>query len=42
MIKPYFQDEFCTIYHADARDVVRELEPAEWGGLIKWNGWQTW
>ena len=29
MIEPYYQDEFCTIYNADARQIVRELEPVE-------------
>ena len=27
MIKPYYQDGFCTIYNADCRDVLPQLEP---------------
>jgi site-specific DNA-methyltransferase (adenine-specific) len=25
MLKPYYQDESCTIYHADCREVMRDL-----------------
>ena len=42
MIEPYYQDEFCTIYNADCRDVLPQLEPVDlvltdppYG--IKWN-----
>ena len=26
MTKPYYQDDYCTIYHADARDVLPQLK----------------
>jgi DNA modification methylase len=26
MIKPYYQDEYCTIYNADCRDVLQQLQ----------------
>lgn len=26
MVEPYYQDEFCTIYNADCRDVLPQLE----------------
>lgn len=29
MIQPYYQDEFCTIYNADCRDVLPQLEPVD-------------
>jgi len=29
MIKPYYQDEWCTIYNNDYRDVLPELEPVD-------------
>lgn len=28
---PYYQDEYVTIYHGDARDVIAELGPADLG-----------
>lgn len=29
MIKPYYEDEFCTIYNADCRAVLPQLEPVD-------------
>ncbi len=29
MIEPYYQDEYCTIYNADCRDVLPQLEPVD-------------
>lgn len=29
MIKPYYQDEYATIYHADCRDVLPRLEKVD-------------
>ena len=29
MIKPYYQDGFCTIYNADCRDVLPQLAPVD-------------
>lgn len=29
MIKPYYTDDYCTIYNADCRDVLSELPPID-------------
>lgn len=29
MIEPYYQDDYCTIYNADCRDVLPQLEPVD-------------
>lgn len=29
MIQPYYQDEYCTIYNADCREVLPQLEPVD-------------
>jgi hypothetical protein len=29
VIEPYYQDEYCTIYNADCRDVLPQLEPVD-------------
>lgn len=27
--KPYYQDDYCTIYHADCRDILPHLQPVD-------------
>lgn len=34
MIKPYYEDEFCTIYNADAREVLTWLQPAATAQIV--------
>ena len=29
MLKPYYQDEYCTIYNADCHEVLPQLEPVD-------------
>jgi len=29
MMKPFYEDEQATLYHADCRDVLPELEPID-------------
>lgn len=29
MIKPYYQDDYCTIYHGDCREILPELKRAD-------------
>jgi len=29
MVKPYYQDSHCTIYHGDCREILPQLEPVD-------------